>query len=220
MATLGEEIQYNAKKFFIPVVTLPGLALTGASVAGQLITQATYKALAEKPQNNPFAGVIPITNTDFAAYPTQFGTYTVTEIVFESVTYTDANNNLITTPEIHFQAILVDVTFSRNIVKETIQGCNGTAKEYIGEGDAQLTFRGVICGKNGVRPIDEIAAFYSIIKAPVPIPVANKYLNDLEIYNVVFEERSLTQDEGGYSYQPFSINAVSDVALELQIDGM
>jgi len=134
-----------------------------------------------------------------------------------NTTYTGIDGVVYVLPIITFQAILVSVSFPRNIVKTEIQGRNGTVKEYIGEGDAMISFRGVITGKNGHYPKDEVNALKMLIKAPVSIPVVSDYLNNLDIYNIVFDDRSLEQEEGGYSYQTFSLNAMSDYPVELHI---
>jgi hypothetical protein len=95
-------------------------------------------------------------------------------------------------------------------------GRNGTVKEYIGEGDASISFKGVITGKNGHYPIEKVELLKQIIQAPISIPVVCKYLNDLDIHTIVFEDRILDQQEGGYSYQTFSLNAISDTPQELK----
>lgn len=135
----------------------------------------------------------------------------------ETTTYIGFDGLTHALPIITFQAILISVSFPRNIVKTAIQGKNGTVKEYIGEGDATISFRGVITGANGHYPKDEVNALKMLIKAPISVPVISDYLNNLDIYNVVFDDRSLEQEEGGYSYQTFTLNAISDVPIDLHI---
>lgn len=146
--------------------------------------------------------------------------FTETSITFESVTYTDQEGKSIRTPQLELSQILVSVTFPRNIIKTQIQGRNGTVKEYIGEGDATISFRGVLTAKNGASPKDQINTLKQIMNAPVAIPVSSSYLQNLDIYSIVFEDRTLEQEEGGYSYQSFTINAVSDIPQELDISNV
>lgn len=151
-----------------------------------------------------------------------FGTPVVADVTFSSVTYTPNPSSInphpkpITLPSLTLLAILVNVNFPRNIVKTTIQGRNETVKEYIGEGDAQITFSGVIVGKNGQYPKTDVNTLWQIIKAPVAIPISCAYLLQFGIYSIVFEDRTFGQDEGGYSYQSFSLNAISDTPQEIQ----
>jgi Domain of unknown function (DUF6046) len=158
-------------------------------------------------------------NTRYFAYKGN-APFTETSITFESVTYTNQQGKSITTPQLEIAQILVSVTFPRNIVKTQIQGRNGTVKEYIGEGDASISFRGVLTAKNGASPKDQINTLKQIMDAPVAIPVSSSYLQNLNIYSVVFEDRTLEQEEGGYSYQSFTINAVSDIPQELDISNV
>ncbi len=135
----------------------------------------------------------------------------------EATTYFGTDGLIYALPIITFQSILISCVFPRNIVKTEIQGRDGTVKEYIGEGDAQISFRGVISGLNGHYPKDEVRKLAQLVKAPVSVPIVSDYLNNLGVYNVVFDERSFEQEEGGYSYQGFSVNAMSDYPVELHI---
>lgn len=195
-----------------------GLAISTARAAGEVAATLAANARKNAPQNNPYKGAInDVVTADSSLYTSEIGTPVYADVTFEPVTYIDREGNTQTTPEMTFAAILVSVTFPRNIVKTVIQGRDGTVKEYIGEGDAQISFRGVITGANGSYPADKVEFLKKIIKAPVAIPVTCAYLQRLDIDSVVFEDRVLEQEEGGYSYQTFSLNAVQDVPQELTI---
>lgn len=158
-------------------------------------------------------------------YTSELGTPVFIDVTFgdkmNPLEYKDLRTNLdMTLPIITFQAILCSVVFPRNIVKTEIQGRNGTVKEYIGEGDAQISFRGIITGTNGNYPAEQVALLRQLVYAPIPVPVISEYLNNLGIDTVVFEDRSFEQEEGGYSYQTFSLNAISDTPQELRLSGV
>ena len=225
-----------ADKFIIPTITPQSLLNTGLQVAAQIATELAGEARNNAPKSNPYTkgiatiqphasfqtnspydGKIASNDPDLPLYASDLGTNVYADVTFDSVTYTDSNNKPIITPSMTLQAILVDVVFPRNIVKTEIQGTDGTVKEYIGEGDAQITFRGVLTGTNGSYPSEDVSTLLKIIKAPVAIPVTCTYLNDKGIYNVVFEDRTLGQTEGGYSYQTFSLPAISDTPQELSM---
>ena len=209
----------DAKTFFIPKLTTLGTGLTIGRTAGILAVDAMGKARANAPKQNKYSdGIDPLNKKDPALSTlSQLGTLVWDRVKFDTTNYTLADGTQRTSPAMEFEAILLSVVFPRNIVKTAIQGRDGTVKEYIGEGDAQITFRGVITGPNGHYPIDEVSILKDIIKAPVPIPVISRYLQNLDIHTVVFEDRTLEQEEGGYSYQTFSINAISDTPQELMI---
>lgn len=223
-------------------ITTEGLLLNGARAAGEKVVQLLTKKRLHTPKSNPFqkginstanspiisnnsySGKIPlIYEADQELYKSDIGTSVYADVTFGDPTtptiYTDKNGNKITIPVVTFQAILISLSYPRNIVKTEIQGRDGTVKEYIGEGDAQISFRGVITGGNGRYPSDEVQPLIDLIKAPIAIPVVCTWLNDKGIHNIVFEDRTLDQEEGGYSYQTFVLQAISDTPQELLISG-
>jgi hypothetical protein len=222
----------TVKEFIIPKVTPIQVAMIGARTAGIIAVGIAQDSRKFAPDNNPYSGNVvsyqkyansaddPLKDSHGNALSNDFGLPVWVQVTFGSVTYTDSNNKQITTPRLSFESILVSVSFPRNIVKTEIQGRNGTVKEYIGEGDAQISFRGVMTGGNGHYPGEQVAQLMQVIKAPCAIPVFSRHLQYMGIDSVVFEDRSFEQEEGSYSYQVFSLNAISDVPQELRIEGM
>lgn len=205
------------KEYIIGKKKPEGLALSALSIAGERAVIAQGAARYNAPVRNPYEDNIQGSTPDAPLYLSKLGTPVYADVTFESVTYTNTQGIEVTTPKMTFYSILVDVAFPRNVEKTTIQGRNGTVKEYIGEGDATITFRGVIVGDNGVYPEEEVLALKQVIKAPVSIPVVSKYLQMLDIDTIVFEDRNFAQEEGSYSYQAFTLSAVQDTPVELQI---
>ncbi len=118
---------------------------------------------------------------------------------------------------LRYESVLVTVSQSKKIVKTSIQGRNGTIKEYIGLDDYSVTINGIITGKNGQRPVEEIAALKRMLDAPIAIEVASSYLQLLDINLLVLEDWEMGETEGSYSYQPFSLTFVSDIQQELEL---
>lgn len=216
----------SPKEFFIPKVSANQLTIIGARSAGVITASLAAEARNNQSRPNPYSGRINDTTVgNPELYKSTLGTP-----VFIDVTFGDINNpvfykdlktgNDVQLPVMTFTAILVSVTFPRNIVKTEIQGRNGTVKEYIGEGDASINFRGIITGTNGNYPAEQVAILKELVYAPIPVPVISEYLNNLDIYTVVFEDRTFEQEEGGYSYQTFSLNAISDTPQELKLSGV
>jgi hypothetical protein len=165
--------------------------------------------------NNPYEGVIDQTdNRDKSA----LGKLVVIDLLFKSVTYTDFNKNRkVTTDKVRLQTVLCTVSRPSIIVKTQIQGRSGTVKEYISKDDYVITINGIISGQNGQYPETEALALQRIADAPVAIPVVSRFLNALEIFNIVVEDYSMPQTAGGISKQDFTLNCISDDPLELQI---
>jgi len=203
-----------------------GLILSGARVAGERIAIGIARARENASGDNPYTGKIkyPSELPDVSLYSSDLGTPVYADVTFGNsrtpTQWSDHYGNIYTLPVLTLQAILIDVSFPRNIIKTIIQGRNGTVKEYIGEGDAQISFRGVITGANGHYPIETVEILKQIIRAPIAIPIVCTYLNTLGIDSIVFEDRTLNQQEGGYSYQQFTLNAVQDTPQEFTINGI
>jgi hypothetical protein len=123
----------------------------------------------------------------------------------------------VTFPDIQFDAVLMTVDFTSRIVKTEIQGRNGTVKEYIGQDDAKVSIQGVICGYNGHYPALEISQLNDWCLAPITKGAVSTFLQNLGIQSLVVEDYSFPQAAGGYSYQTFSINCISDIPVELKI---
>lgn len=118
---------------------------------------------------------------------------------------------------LRYEAVLITVAQDKLIVKTQIQGRDGTVKEYIGLDDFKVTISGIITGQNGQRPIAEIAGLLKMLNAPIPIEVSCAWLQLFGVNWVVVESYELPQEEGGYSYQKFSITFISDVQQELEL---
>ena len=155
---------------------------------------------------------------DPSLYLSEIGTPVYTNIELLSETYeTNVKGKFISTPQLRFDAILLTVSQAKKIIKTEIQGRNGSVKEYIGDDDYQVQINGVITGSNGHYPLERVSQLKQILDAPVAIPIASTYLNNLGIHSLVVESYQLDQDAGGYSYQKFSISCISDTPQELRL---
>ena len=173
-----------------------------------------------KPPTNPYLGKSDFLTVprDKELYKSALGTSVVINLIFDSVTYTDINTKkVVTTRRMQFDAVLCTVSQAKKIIKTEIQGFNGTVKEYIGMDDYEVSINGIIAGANGVYPMENVLELKRMLDAPVPIPVTSNFLNNLDIFNIVVADYTLPQEAGGYSTQNFSISAISDTPLELQI---
>jgi hypothetical protein len=113
--------------------------------------------------------------------------------------------------------VLMNVNQSKNIVATHIPGRDGTVKEYVGMDDYNITINGIIVGTPGHYPIDEVNALHQVAKANVPIEVVSTYLANLDIYSLVIKDFSYNQEPGGWMKQNFTIQAISDMPVELTV---
>ena len=128
--------------------------------------------------------------------------------------YTGIDGNTYTFSNIVFPAALVTAQQPKRIVKTQIQGRDGAIKEYIGMNDWNITINAVVTMPANIAPVDFLNAMNKMLVAPVPIPVTNYYLNNLNIHWVVIEDIQLNQVEGEYSVQSVNITCCSDIPLE------
>lgn len=147
----------------------------------------------------------------------ELGTPIYSDITFDACSYTDNNGRRIDVDEVNVQTVLITLDQPINIVKTVIQGRDGTVKEYIGKDDMQVTINGIITGKNGVYPLQKVNDLKSWLDAPISKGLTTWWLDNLGISNVVVSSFQFPQTEGGYSYQVFSISAISDTPVELKI---
>lgn len=117
----------------------------------------------------------------------------------------------------NIETVLMTVEQPIRIIKTEIQGRNGSVKEYIGADDSKITINLVITGKNGVYPREEVKRLKDWLDAPVAKGIVAWWLDNLGISDIVIESYSMPQVQGGYSYQMVSINAISDLPVELKI---
>lgn len=172
-----------------------------------------------QPKNN--FQVSQVDNTDPELYRSLLGTPVYTNIEFLPESYeTRTKGQFRDTPRLRYEAVLLSVTQAKKIIKTEIQGRDGTVKEYIGMDDYMVQISGIITGANGHFPIDEVALLRQVVEAPVPIPVASTYLNNLGINLLVVEDAEFSQEEGGYSFQRFTLNCSSDVPQELRLSNV
>jgi len=205
-----------------PQASYSMLAQTGAIIAAQSGAFALLNIYA--PQNNRTnqfgenTGINAFPEYDPAEGISKLGTPIYGKIVLgdterENI-YTDAQGRQGSYQTVELDCALVNVEFNNRIVSTNIQGLGQTIKEFISSGDNDVTITGIYNSTPGVAPIDFIINMGKIFSAPVPIPVNNYYLNNLNIfYIVIMPGTTMGQQEGGYATQTFTIKAVSDVPM-------
>lgn len=123
-------------------------------------------------------------------------------------------------------AVIIEVSQTKNIVTTAIQGRNGTVKEFVSDGDFAITLTGVIVGRNegnevvdigNVYPDDDVKKLVIICKVPDILTLTSKFLNDVfGINEVVITDYNIPQREATRDMQPFQINMLSDVPIDLE----
>lgn len=124
------------------------------------------------------------------------------------------NPGLITT-DLIMQTILLEVNQERLIQKTSIQGRNGTVKEYISDGDYMISIRGAMVSPYSNHfPFSDITDLVRFCKIQDSIAIASKFLGYFGINSIVIEKYRIAEKMGSRNEVPFEIQAVSDYPIE------
>ena len=114
--------------------------------------------------------------------------------------------------------VIVDVNATNNIKKTEIAGQSGSIKEYINQGDLQITIRGFF--QNPLpdkHPTINTRMLQSYLKAPVSLNITNSFLNEVfGVTKIAIEGANFFQQEGLRNVQYFRIDAVSDTVVKIK----
>jgi hypothetical protein len=169
-----------------------------------------------KSNTNPYNKFEPI-QKDTPLYKSALGTPVFCNFEIQAGTWTEEDGTVHEWPFLRYDTVLIDVTQTKLIKKTEIQGRPGTVKEFIADGDYMVNIKLLIVGSNGVMPLQEVEDLKKALDAPVALAVNSRYLQNLGVDNIVVENYSMPQVEGGYSYQAVEIRASSDEPIELKI---
>lgn len=121
--------------------------------------------------------------------------------------------------DLRIDTCLITVVLPKVIQKTEIQGRNGTVKEYISDGDYQITVRGSLNTEYPtVFPTDDIDLLNQFAKLKTSIPVSSRYLDIFGITDIVLERVDFIEKLGYRNEIDFEIAAVSDYPLEFSLN--
>lgn len=109
---------------------------------------------------------------------------------------------------------VVSISRARNIVCTQMVGKDGTVKEYINEGDYELSIIvGIVAVENGFivdkYPEDGIRQVKAFLDRKTALGVHSEFLDLFDINSIVVKSFQVTQDTAS-NYQVINISAVSD----------
>jgi hypothetical protein len=146
-----------------------------------------------------------------------FGLPVFDVLTFMGMNYIAYDGKKITLDTIHFGVALCDINQSKNIITTSIQGRNGTIKEYISDGDYTINIKGVITSAaQDYYPEQNVKRLKDFCDAPTPISIASQYINMFGIKDIVIKDYSFAQVEGMRNVQPFELNCLSETPFEIK----
>jgi CheY-like chemotaxis protein len=117
---------------------------------------------------------------------------------------------------LRIDTVLMDISQQRNIVTTAIQGRNGTVKEYISDGDYQITVRGILVEPSAYDyPAEQVRELLRLCRVQAAVQAVSPFLQLFQIYDVVITDYQLPQLEGYQNMQPFELTCISDTPIEL-----
>lgn len=136
--------------------------------------------------------------------------------VYSPLEFLDSNGGLITKDgrynyPFRLDQVIITVNQQKNIVKTSIQGRDGTVKEYIGLGDYAITVEGELTTEfPNVYPKDDADLLIKILTHPAEVAIACEFLAQFGITHVVVENYDISQKVGSRNTVPFRLNLISD----------
>ena len=126
-------------------------------------------------------------------------------------------NTVIIAAPFTFETALIEINQTKNIVKTSIAGLNGTVKEYMSNGDFIVNLKGVIVGDVANQRPDrnDLNALIAFLNAPLAIPINCSFCEEFKINSVVIESYRFGQREGARNIIDIEINMISDTAIVL-----
>jgi uncharacterized protein DUF6046 len=135
--------------------------------------------------------------------------------IFANVELRDPSTGL----SIVIDQVLCEVKMVKNIHKSKVQELHGTVKEFISNGDFNITMRGALFHINPQKyPINDMNTLVRILYVGNELDVVSDFLNLFKIYHVVVTEFRFPQKAGYQSMQLFEIKCLSDKPVQLKLD--
>lgn len=107
---------------------------------------------------------------------------------------------------------VITVNRPRNILKQIVNGDDGTVKTYIANGDYEISINGIIAGTSPLQTdVGKIAQLDAMFSLKKNLKIASIYLNNtLGVLDVVVDSYNFTPNVEYGNLTEFSINLVSD----------
>lgn len=137
-------------------------------------------------------------------------------VTLQSPAYTDDQGRKVPSQKLTLDLAIIEAENDRNIVVTKIAGRSGTVKEYMSDGDAMITIRGMLVSPySNLPPSDLITAFQFISSVPVALSVESNFLEYLQVFSLVITKPILKQREGTRNTWDYELQCLSDTPIEL-----
>jgi hypothetical protein len=183
-----------------------------------------YELPEDKQAQSPVYESVKIVTPEEGTATSYLGTPVFGDITFEAGTYNSYDKMTGAIRKEKYDAwtlpysCLVDFSRQNNVVTTSVLGNNGTVKEIYGIGDWDVSIKGIAFNttdntrKTAHDQIEALVQWSNICDA---IPVSGSVFWNKRIHRLVIKSINIQPVEGKWNVIPFTIDAVSDEAIEL-----
>ena len=146
------------------------------------------------------------------------GNPVIDNIQFEPGSYTNSAGEVISYGGLTIAQVVIRVQQSKQIIRTEVAGRPGTVKEYISDGDFDISIQGRFDSTDFTYPQTEVDRLIELLEVPAALSVVCPFLQLFGIDNIAITTYTLPQIPGFEASQVFEIGALSDRPIELLID--
>jgi len=119
--------------------------------------------------------------------------------------------------DILLESAVIDFTMPRNIVETIIDGRDSSVKEFINNGDVEISCNGVLVNSEYGYPLQQVVDLWSMFKLKSTLRVTHEVLNAIGVYEIVIMQPTMAKTPY-INCQAYSFTAKSDIPLELNVN--
>lgn len=150
------------------------------------------------------------------------GTPVYGSLTFKAISGKDLNNldpnikEIVSRPLVLTEVLFV-INQSKNIIRTSLNGRNGTVKEYIADGDYSISVQGRIVSEfPNVYPEEQEKVLAAFLKVPQALEVANDHLSIYGITSVTANDYSVHELAGFRNQLDFRLMLWSDSEFKIE----
>lgn len=114
--------------------------------------------------------------------------------------------------------VILEASRTKAIVTTSIEGRNGTIKEFSNLGDYDISIKGVLIGDDGQYPERQVKALSDFESCPVAIGVTNEFFRYINVSKLVIKKINWKGKEGYQNLQAFELDCISDEQVALTLE--
>ena len=117
-----------------------------------------------------------------------------------------------------FPIVLIEAARSKVIEITTIEGKNGSIKEFASLGHYDISVKGMLVGDDGNYPSQQVRKLARLDSRPVAINVTNDLLDYIGVKKLIIKRINWRSMQGYENLQAFELECISDEDVELVIE--